>query len=503
MKLKAIFRNTFTNIVSYLFILLFVYAAISKLLDFENFQVQLRQSPLLSSFAGTISWLVPTVEILIALFLSLTKTLRIALYASYTLMVMFSAYIYIILNYSSFVPCSCGGILEKMDWTQHLIFNLVFVLLAVAAIFMIRKTDGELLKRSSLIASAYLLCFGILGTATIALLFVWSEEMIHHDNNFTRRFEAHAALEKKHFDLGFNSYYFSGTGDGKIYLGNSTVPALMTVVDTSLVKKDTSLIALDHESFPFRSVQVKVTPPYFYVMDGTVPCLFKGTVSDWKAKLKVKAGAYYELPQLTGENSIVFRVTDPETNTNMLGKMDFENSVTVKYHRDLLQKQIDGIFDTDGTLLFSNSLKKTVYVYYYRNEYIVANSELQLEYRGHTIDTTTKAAIKVAKLTERKQNKMNAPPQMVNRSTALHRNLLFVQSELKGQFESEIMWKTATIVDVYDIEKNAYLFSFYIYNLKGKKMRKFIVTDTQLFALIGEQLVSYEFTPAIKNAFKK
>jgi len=45
-------------VTAYLYVLLFVYAGISKLLDYENFTVQLGQSPLLSAYAGLIA---PTV----------------------------------------------------------------------------------------------------------------------------------------------------------------------------------------------------------------------------------------------------------------------------------------------------------------------------------------------------------------------------------------------------------------------------------------------------------
>lgn len=116
--------------------LLFIYAATSKLLDFENFQVQLGQSPLVSAYAGWIAILVPATEIVFAIALTFPKTQLIALYGSYVLMVMFSAYIYIILNYSEFIPCSCGGVLEKMTWNQHLIFNLLFVFAGAIAIIL-------------------------------------------------------------------------------------------------------------------------------------------------------------------------------------------------------------------------------------------------------------------------------------------------------------------------------------------------------------------------------
>ena len=128
-------KNKVISIISFAFIILYIYAASSKLLDFETFRMQLAQSPLLSAYAGTIAWIVPGLEIAIAILLSIPKYRILALYAALTLMVMFTAYIYLILNYSDFIPCSCGGVLEDLSWTQHLIFNVVFIFLAGAAIF--------------------------------------------------------------------------------------------------------------------------------------------------------------------------------------------------------------------------------------------------------------------------------------------------------------------------------------------------------------------------------
>ncbi|WP_163396413.1 MauE/DoxX family redox-associated membrane protein [Flavobacterium limi] len=82
------------EIICYLHILLFIYAAVSKLLDFENFQVQLGQSPLLNPFAGEISWSVPTFEILTAVLLAIPKCRKAGLLAAFALMVLFSVHLY-------------------------------------------------------------------------------------------------------------------------------------------------------------------------------------------------------------------------------------------------------------------------------------------------------------------------------------------------------------------------------------------------------------------------
>lgn len=122
MKLAAKTQNLIVEIIALLYVLLFVYAAVSKILDFENFQVQLGQSPLLSAFARWVAFGVPFLELFIVVLLVLPKWRLTGFYFAFSLMVLFSTYIIVILNFSSFVPCSCGGILEDMSWTQHLIF---------------------------------------------------------------------------------------------------------------------------------------------------------------------------------------------------------------------------------------------------------------------------------------------------------------------------------------------------------------------------------------------
>ncbi len=127
MKLNIKLQNVFLEMVCFLYIILFTYAAISKLIDFENFQTQLGQSPLLSTYAASISFLVIFAELWLVLALSLRVSRIKALYLSVGLMTVFTTYIILILNFSSFIPCSCGGILEKLGWTKHLIFNLFFI----------------------------------------------------------------------------------------------------------------------------------------------------------------------------------------------------------------------------------------------------------------------------------------------------------------------------------------------------------------------------------------
>ncbi|RAV29197.1 MauE/DoxX family redox-associated membrane protein [Sinomicrobium soli] len=129
-------RNIILEIICYLFIFLFLYAAFSKLMDVQKFQVQMTKSPLITSFAPLLAWGVPILEIILAFFLFMPRLRIYGLYAAFSLMFVFTGYIFIILNYSPYVPCSCGGILSSMGWGEHLVFNSAFTLLAIFGILI-------------------------------------------------------------------------------------------------------------------------------------------------------------------------------------------------------------------------------------------------------------------------------------------------------------------------------------------------------------------------------
>lgn len=119
------------EIIAALFIFLFVYAAVSKLIDHAGFLYSLQNSPLLQPFASILSWLVPCTEIAISILLFNPKRKEAGLLLSTLLMTAFTFYIAYMLLFIPHLPCSCGGILNSMTWNQHLVFNIVITMLGI------------------------------------------------------------------------------------------------------------------------------------------------------------------------------------------------------------------------------------------------------------------------------------------------------------------------------------------------------------------------------------
>src|SRR5690606_11789959 len=120
-------------------------------------------------------------------------------------------------------------------------------------------------------------------------------------------------------DLGFNSYYLAGAGQGKIYLANPTSPLHMLVTDTTL--KDTQHIQMNipYEEMKFRTIRTRVEPPHFYFMDGTVPVIFRGTVDQWSARPISMDDAYFSNAVPMSPNSFAIRARSTLNHENELG----------------------------------------------------------------------------------------------------------------------------------------------------------------------------------------
>lgn len=135
-----------TNIISALLLILFLYTAVTKLMDNESFRYTLSRSPLLAPVAGIIAWLLPVVELAIVVLLFIPTFQRWGLVASLILITFFTSYLAYMIAFTPNLPCSCGGVLAALSWKQHIFFNLVFILLSLTGIYLYNRNKN---RRSS------------------------------------------------------------------------------------------------------------------------------------------------------------------------------------------------------------------------------------------------------------------------------------------------------------------------------------------------------------------
>ncbi|ACU60636.1 MauE/DoxX family redox-associated membrane protein [Chitinophaga pinensis] len=139
-------KTKLVKLITSLLVLLFVYAGLIKLFDHANFELQLAKSPFMLGMSSLVSWLLPLSELAVVGLLLFEKTRLIALYCSFFMMVLFTAYIIGILNFSYYIPCSCGGVLNSLGWNEHLIFNAFFVIISLIGIILQKRLNIEGLR---------------------------------------------------------------------------------------------------------------------------------------------------------------------------------------------------------------------------------------------------------------------------------------------------------------------------------------------------------------------
>ncbi len=133
-------RKIIIEIISSLLILLFLYASVSKWLAFKLFIGEMNNQPFPNWITPFLVWSIPFIEVLIAVGLIFEKTRVPALYASLFLMLAFTVYtVAILLHAFKYIPCSCGGVIRKLTWPQHLFFNLFFVGISILGIMLKKR----------------------------------------------------------------------------------------------------------------------------------------------------------------------------------------------------------------------------------------------------------------------------------------------------------------------------------------------------------------------------
>ncbi|MCY4778914.1 hypothetical protein ORI89_04580 [Sphingobacterium sp. UT-1RO-CII-1] len=124
----------------YGYALLYMYTGYDKLKNIKSFIKGNESIPFIGQYAPLIGWGVPIAEIVLAILLvfPFLKLRLPALWASVILMGIFTLYMALMIKFVPDRLCHCGGVIESMSWTLHLIFNIAWL---GAGVYAIKKLN--------------------------------------------------------------------------------------------------------------------------------------------------------------------------------------------------------------------------------------------------------------------------------------------------------------------------------------------------------------------------
>ncbi|WP_316834743.1 hypothetical protein [Pedobacter nutrimenti] len=328
----------------------------------------------------------------------------------------------------------------------------------------------------------------LLGSVLVVILLCFfSNGCRHNKNNFIRLLPPSKVTPGNILDFKTEGCNFAGYSHDSIYIGNLYTPDRLVRVDSNL--KDTLAVRLGIPN------HTKLTKGYtnlvadnsVYTLDGNQPLLLEGNNSNRILK-PVSKPPYFTQAIHTEGNSFVLRVVQAGQNKLVTYRTD---SAGFKMPANLLERQVDGIFCTDGNLVKVPNSNKIIYVYYYRNQFICAGDHLNLLYKGKTIDTVSHAHIKVDYIKSLNETTISSPPLYVNKQSAANEKYLFVHSALIADNEIAKSLEKVSVIDVYAVKDGKYQFSFYLPDFRGNKIGDFRVYGQSLYALYDHYLYKY------------
>jgi len=345
------------------------------------------------------------------------------------------------------------------------------------------------------------LFYTILISACSALLIYISRSVSEGNvnNGFSRKFITPTITLKSVIILPNKSFAFLGTLNKKIILFNYADKIHLFPLNATLSKLDTTTIKF---------------PTGFYMnglnvyKDIQAPLLFLGNaygdvaVSNGSTTIPYKIkGVHFDNFKAISDRTLIVRARHNygSQKNRSLARLSLADSVRLKKDYPFPNVK-DALFTNDGWLQYDKKNARILYMYYYKGEFLTLDTNLNLLYKGKTVDTVRTANITTGVVTTKTKNGFNksitqtTPPKVVNAYMTTYNNLVYVISRLKADNETKSEFAKNQVIDVYDLRSGKYLYSFYIRRYIGNKLNQFLIEDNRLIAIFETFLVSYNFS---------
>jgi hypothetical protein len=337
-----------------------------------------------------------------------------------------------------------------------------------------------------------------LGAIVIAMTMLYwtspiSEEIKPYP--FSRSFANATITQEAIIEPDEKNLYFAGTDEGNIYFGHHRMPYMLIKCSKDL--KHSEKIGLKMKGVDsVRSLdqfKIIVEPPYFYIANGMMPILVRGNIGHWIADTIVTKKDYYftDVVPITS-TTFALRSFSEYQNGLQLALLNRLDTPRFKFNFNLLTQQQDGLFSVYGYIIPYKQENKIIYVYTYRNQYLVIDSNMQNHQIKNTIDSFSIAPIRVGSYNQNSQHALSSPGNVVNGASCVYKNNLYIKSTLLAKNEDVATFMNSSTIDVYDLKKGEYAFSFHIPNLNNNKFTDFRIVDDYIYVILKNKIAKFK-----------
>ncbi len=331
----------------------------------------------------------------------------------------------------------------------------------------------------------FIFCVFLFAAISTYLVFIYSKAD-SFGGGFQRNVRSIAAIRSISV-VGLDRPYLAGFKYPKIYVAGQSPADVVNVINVVEGHQPGSRIRIA-DSADFKRGVVAFQNLFRFDDPGKV--IMRTSLTSGGQKEFIDSIPHLDIVPISA-NSFVTRTFNSEGTEALLAKRD---TAGARRYPGILEKQIDGLFCTDGILLYNPDRSLVFYIYYYRNEFICLDTNMNIRYQGNTIDTVTKAKIKVAHARSQGATFLASPHRTVNKHAVSSGEWLIVHSMVEADNDNTNEFKTHAVLDVYKVVDGTYSFSVYLPRPTEAKLKDLAMDHNMLIALFGRHLVIYDIS---------
>ena len=318
-------------------------------------------------------------------------------------------------------------------------------------------------------------------------LYYYASYTRNKKNNFVREFPPHKLTADTVKKLNYSDLYIAGSDGHSVYLSSRKGKNLLIGYNLNTLDSTAKKIVAKQDFTVFDDAELKVSEDNFFLTQGLAGNIRSGSLQDFMLHKSYNVFPFNSATPLSDTTFVLSYLNKKKRNALGIFSTRDQNVTEKK----ILKEQGEGIFSTDGILL-NDPNGHIIYVYYYRNQFILADNQFNIKYTGNTIDTNSMAKIKVNKISSSGDLTMAAPPLQVNKDACANADYLFVWSGLKADNQLPEVWSKASTIDVYRLRDGKYQFSFDLPHLDDDKLVSFKVYGKTLVALYHRFIYTFK-----------
>jgi hypothetical protein len=232
--------------------------------------------------------------------------------------------------------------------------------------------------------------------------------------------------------------------------------------------------------------RIRIDSPYIYLIDWNTRTILTGKIDSHILADGCPNMVSFVDAVPINQGSIIIRTLNDSNNGYILAK-ETQNDSLLKVP-GILERQGEGFFSTDGMIAYDFLSSCIIYLYYYRNQYLVMDSNLQLKYRGKTIDTISWAKLRTDIIPSEHALTLSGTPLLVNDHMAVYGKWLIVHSNLIADNENKDLFNHNYVMDVYNLQTHTYAYSFHVSRNQKEKITGIWLQANRLAFIEGRYL---------------